>query len=296
MSSYPTQCTRTITGHKGPINALRYNTSGQYCLSGGKDRSVRLWNPTSGLHLHSYEGHGREVLGLSVSQDNARIASCGADKAVILWDVSSGSLLRRFTSHWERVNAVDFNQEGTVLVSGSFDATIRIWDCRSSNLQAIQVIEGCKDSIMSLQVKDKEIITGCADGKLRRFDIRQGQLYEDYIGSPITSSKISGDGNCILINTMDDTIRLMDKTNGQLLNSFKGHRQQKYKIESALTYDDAHVISGSEDGHIYIWNVLEGNLMRTLDSHSGTISTLDCHPSKGVLISGGDDGMIRLWE
>lgn len=203
---------------------------------------------------------------------------------------------------------------------GSFDATIRIWDCRSSNLQAIQVIEGCKDSIMSLQIKDKEIVAGCADGRLRTFDLRQGQLYEDYIGckcpkkrnrgsgvanvcfacllgiAPITSAKLSKDSNCVLVNTMDSTIRLMDKTNGKLLNSFRGHRQEKYKIESALSYDDIHVLSGSEDGQVYIWKVLEGTLVRTLESHSGTVSTLDCHPSQASLVTGGDDGVIRVWD
>lgn len=70
-----------------------------------------------------------------------------------------------------------------LFITGSFDATIRIWDCRSSNLQAIQIIEDCKDSIVSIQVKNTEIIAGCADGKLRIYDLRQGQLYEDYIGS-----------------------------------------------------------------------------------------------------------------
>jgi mitogen-activated protein kinase organizer 1 len=95
---------------------------------------------------------------------------------------------------------------------------------------------------------------------------------------------------------MDSTIRLMDKTNGKLLNSFRGHRQEKYKIDSALSYDDIHVLSGSEDGQVYIWKVLEGTLVRTLESHSGTVSTLDCHPSQASLVTGGDDGVIRVWD
>ncbi|CAO3632891.1 unnamed protein product [Cunninghamella echinulata] len=294
--TYSYECTQQLKGHKGPVSAIKYNTSGQYCISGGKDCTVRLWNPVSGLHLHSYEGHGREVLGVSVASDNSKLASCGADRAVILWDVSTGESLRRFSSHWERVNSVDFNDEGTVLVSGSFDATIRIWDCKSSNLQPIQIIEDCKDSIMTIQVKNSEIIAGCADGILRIYDIRQGQLYEDYIGAPITSAKLSNDQNCTLISTMDSTIRLMDKSNGKLLNQFKNHQQEKYKIDSVLSYNDAYVISGSEDGLIYIWDVLEGKIIKKVKSHSGTISTVDHHPSTFSFLSGGDDGIVRVWD
>lgn len=58
----------------------------------------------------------------------------------------------------------------------------------------------------------------CADGKLRTYDLRAGDLKEDYIGPAITSAKLSKDKNCILVSTLDDTMRLMDKSNGRLLN------------------------------------------------------------------------------
>lgn len=45
-----------------------------------------------------------------------------------------------------------------------------------------------------------------------------GELKEDYIGPVITSAKISKDGNCILVSSLDSTMRLMDKSNGRLLN------------------------------------------------------------------------------
>ncbi|ORX52668.1 WD40 repeat-like protein [Hesseltinella vesiculosa] len=294
--AYPTECIQTLKGHKGPVNVIRYNVHGQYCVSGGRDRSVRLWNPKTGNHLYSYEGHGREVLGVSVSRDNAKLASCSADKAVILWDVSTGQLQRKFTDHWERVNAVDFNDDNSLLISGSFDSTLRIWDLRSSNFHAIQVIEDAKDSIMSLQVRGTEIICGCNDGKLRTYDLRAGQLFEDQLGAPVTSTRMSNDTNCILVNTLNSTIRLMDKANGQQLAEFKGHKHETYKVDSALSFDDAQCISGSEDGQIYIWNVADGLLLKTLASHRGVISSVDAHPTDLGLVSGGDDGLVRVWQ
>ncbi|KAI7866601.1 WD40-repeat-containing domain protein [Spinellus fusiger] len=296
MAPFPAQCDQTLKGHKGPVNDVCYNKTGQYCLSAGRDRSVRLWNPLTGMLLHTYAGHGRDVLGVAVATDNARIASCGVDRAVILWDVGSGEILRRYTAHWERVNAVDFNEEATVLVSGSFDATLRLWDCRSSNFSPMQVIEACKDSIMSVQVKGPEIVAGCADGKVRIFDIRMGKILQDYIGPAITCARLSKDGHCVLVSTLDNTARLMDKANGTLLNEFKGHRHTEYKIESTMTNTDAHVVSGSEDGSIYIWDVLEGSLVSTLKSHEGMVTTIDYHPSDVAMVSAGEDGCIRVWS
>ena len=39
------------------------------------------------------------------------------------------------------------------------------------------------DNVTSLDISDSEILCGCADGGVRRYDIRMGQLHEDFIGS-----------------------------------------------------------------------------------------------------------------
>jgi len=61
----------------------------------------------------------------------------------------------------------------------------------------------------------------------------------------------------VLASSLDDTVRLMDRANGGLLNAYKGHVNNKYKIRSCLSNSDAHVIAGSEDGKIYIWDLIE---------------------------------------
>ena len=44
-------------------------------------------------------------------------------------------------------------------------------------------MDEAKDSVTCIQVTDAEIMTGSADGRLRRYDIRAGQMFSDYIGS-----------------------------------------------------------------------------------------------------------------
>lgn len=65
MAPYPTRLELTLKGHKGPVNDVCYNHSGQYCLSAGRDRSIRLWNPSTGLLLHTYTGHSRDALAVT---------------------------------------------------------------------------------------------------------------------------------------------------------------------------------------------------------------------------------------
>ena len=45
-------------------NSVIYFTTGDgnYCLTCGSDKTVKLWNPHTGLLLKTYVGHGQEVL------------------------------------------------------------------------------------------------------------------------------------------------------------------------------------------------------------------------------------------
>jgi mitogen-activated protein kinase organizer 1 len=104
------------------------------------------------------------------------------DKTVILWDVSTGQAVRKYRGHLATVNSVKFNEESTVTISGSMDTTIRCWDCRSKKPDAFQIMDDAKDSISSVQVSEHEILAGSLDGRIRRYDIRNGEMVSDEMG------------------------------------------------------------------------------------------------------------------
>ena len=86
------------------IYIFLFTVDGQYCMTCGSDKMVRLWNPRSGVMLKSYSGHGYEVLDCKASCDNANMCSCGMDKTVIYWDVASGNVLRKYRGHAGIIN------------------------------------------------------------------------------------------------------------------------------------------------------------------------------------------------
>jgi WD40 repeat protein len=64
--SVPRSLQHTLSGHTGPVNVAVYSAgAAKYCLTGGQDRTVRLWNPSTGLDFKCYKAHGYEVLSLS---------------------------------------------------------------------------------------------------------------------------------------------------------------------------------------------------------------------------------------
>jgi len=216
-----------------------------------------------------------------------------------------------------RVNCVAFGGEGdSVVVSGSFDASVRLWDCKSQSVKPIQVFEEARDSVSGLWVGGHDIVTGSVDGRMRVYDLRMGMVFADVIGrmlahrprhyqclyafadavdvcytAPITSVEQTQDGNAVLVSTLDSTIRLMDKGNGQMLQSYRGHTNKDYRVRSCLGLADAVVISGSEDGQLYAWDSLEGKVIEKLKAHGGKVaSAVACNGARKEWASAGADG------
>lgn len=148
------ECLNTLDA-ESRIRKVRFNIDGNYCMSCGSDKRIKLWNPYQGRLLKTYSSHGDEVLDVDASCDSSQLVSGSSDKSVILWDVSTGQVLRRLRKHAGFVTCVKFNEDSSVAISGSQDNTISCWDLKSRSHEPIQVLNDAQDTITSLQVRMK---------------------------------------------------------------------------------------------------------------------------------------------
>ncbi|KAI4794948.1 hypothetical protein KUCAC02_031742 [Chaenocephalus aceratus] len=224
----PQHLLRSIDCQQGAVRAVRFNADGNYILSCGSDKSLKLWSVSRGTLLKTYSGHGYDVLDADGSFDNSQLCSCSSDKSLILWDVATGQVTRKLRGHAGKVNCVQFNEEASVIFSGSLDGTVRSWDTRSRRFEPIQILDEARDGVSSLKVAQHELLTGSVDGRVRRYDLRKGQLHVDFISS-------DQDGQCTLSSSLDSTVRLLDKSTGEMLGEYTGHKMKGYKLDCCLS-------------------------------------------------------------
>jgi WD40 repeat protein len=79
---------RAMPGHTAGVAGLAFHPSGTLLVSAGKDRTVRLWNPTNGTAVKTLEGHTAWVQGAAFYAKGTRLASVSADRTVKLWDLT----------------------------------------------------------------------------------------------------------------------------------------------------------------------------------------------------------------
>ncbi|MBD2202320.1 WD40 repeat domain-containing protein [Calothrix sp. FACHB-1219] len=83
------------------------------------------------------------------------------------------------------------------------------------------------------------------------------------------------------------------KVSHRLQTTLKGHALKVTSV--AITTDNNHVITGSEDNTIKIWNAKTGELKRTLTGHTGVVNYLSVTPDGKYIVSG-DDKNVKIWN
>ncbi|XP_023347673.1 WD repeat domain-containing protein 83 [Eurytemora carolleeae] len=287
---------REVDCKQGAIRCVRFSVDGNYCMTGGADKSLKLWNPNRGSLLKTYMGHGYEILDCQGSCDNSQLVSCSMDKSVVLWDVTSGNFTRKWRGHQASVNCVRFNEECTVVMSGSVDTCVKIWDTKSRSQEPIQTLEDSKDNVTSMDVSDHEILVGSADKHFRNYDLRMGSVVSDYVGDTVSCVRFTRDGQCILVSAVSSSLKLFDKTTGEMLQEFMGHINKDYRLECCMDFSDKYVLSGSENAQVYIWDLVEGGCVAKLDHlNLGAVHSLAPHPSTAQLLTGAQ-GTLTVWD
>ncbi len=132
----------TMTDHNGPVNVVRFCSSGKYLASGSDDGIACIFELRSGAGggvlggesnienwrtRHILRGHSSHIVDLGWSHDDTRIATASLDSTVGIWDAATGSRLATLRAHTSFVKGVAWDPVGTYLATMSEDRSVAVW-------------------------------------------------------------------------------------------------------------------------------------------------------------------------
>src|SRR5436190_2218515 len=87
-------CLQTLEGHTGEVRSVAFTRDSTRLASASGDRTVKIWDASSGKCLQTLEGHSNNVCSVAFTRDSTRLASASWDRTVKIWDVGSGKCLQ----------------------------------------------------------------------------------------------------------------------------------------------------------------------------------------------------------
>jgi WD40 repeat protein len=77
-----------LEGHRGPVTGLAFSPDGRRLVSSSDDKTIKVWDCTTGEHLLNLSGHTGPVTGVAFSPDGKLLASGAGDGTVRIWDAT----------------------------------------------------------------------------------------------------------------------------------------------------------------------------------------------------------------
>ena len=195
--------------HTSYVSSVAFSSDGTRIVSGSYDKSVRIWNASTGALLTTLNGHTDYITSVTFSSDGTRIVSGSWDKSVRIWDASMSALLTTLNGHIDDVSSVAFSSDGTRIVSGSLDKSVRIWDASTGALPT--TLNGHTNSVRSVAFSSDgtRIVSGSDDGSVRIWTgaLRVSREKKQAFVKSVTSSS---DTTCVVSCPEDEPVLVSD--------------------------------------------------------------------------------------
>ncbi|KAI4601099.1 Mitochondrial fission protein [Pestalotiopsis sp. 9143b] len=305
------RCIGVLEGHIASVRTLQLEDN--FLATGGADATIRLWD----LSKAHYDPQGD----LAEEEDDGIAFENPDDQPV---EPPAGSMadcpLFSLEAHMDQITALHFR--GDVLVSGSADKTLRHWDLEKGRcVQTLDVMwaaaqasasmgsaEGAwrqtsrstsssADFVGALQVFDSALACGTADGMVRLWDLRSGQVSRSLVGHTGPVTCLQFDDVHLVTGSLDRSIRIWDLRTGSIFDAYAYDNPV-----TSMMFDSRRIVSAAQEDVVKVYDKLEsrqwecGAGITQAEENKSPAIVEHVRIKEGYMIEGRQDGIVGVWK
>ena len=210
--------TELVMQNGSQVESVAFSQDGSQAVSGSRDKTVRIWNVTTGGVETELKGHTGWVTSVAFSQDGSRVVSGSGDNTIRIWNVMTSEVEAELKGHTESVTSVAFSQDGSRVVSGSEDETVLIWNATTGEVEA--ELKGHTDWVTSVAFSQdgSRVVSGSVDETVLIWNATTGEVEAELEGYTdlVTSVASSQDGSQVVSGSEDEMVRIWSAKTGHL--------------------------------------------------------------------------------
>jgi len=276
------------------------------------DDSIVCYNTETALEVQTLYSKKYGVDFIHFTHHNSAVLCApkvtSRDYSIRYLSLHDNRYLRTFTGHKNSIHSISMSPRDDLFLSGGTDGTARMWDLRSPDCSGIMhtsLSSGGQYSNVTTSFDKEGLIFATAIGgnNIKLFDAR------NYDAGPFSTFcvkyrhdlawrniEFSSDGKLILLTTPHGII-IVDSFDGNLVQNISGFNNQKgYPLLSSFVPDGNHVLVGSEDGFVHVYNATNGTKIATWNArppHPNPVKTVLFNPTSMLAVSAGKN--LAFW-
>ncbi|HEX6130853.1 MAG TPA: WD40 repeat domain-containing protein, partial [Actinomycetota bacterium] len=312
----------TFDEHTGDVLAVEFDPAGSLLATASADSGVRVWRLEDGERRFLFVGHNNPTVALAWSPDGRFIADASLDRTGRILDIGgigAGRMAAVVIGHEAGLAGVAYSRDGRRLVTVGQDGTARVWDGRAEHELRLLARHRPGETRATFGRDGRSVLSWGADGA---FVTQIGGATRRIAAGPIADAELDAAGSTIA--TAGPTHAFLHGRSTATLR----HRRPPVDVEFTA---DGRVVTASPDGWARIF-ARDGRLLAHLDhgepvtrlatatgsiataaaggtvriwrggdvlvlpGHEGAVNALRFSPDATLLVSAGDDGVVRAWD
>jgi WD40 repeat protein len=246
----------------------------------------------------TFDGHHAAVNALDLAEDGT-LYSAGKDGRLKLWDMNTSEMLTEIEACQTAINDVAVDPlTGSYFVTAGDDGWIKVWD--SLTLELLQVIyahDGPANCV-AIGLEGTVIYSGGDDGYLRAYSVERDyemnwEVHANFGG--VNDLVENPYGGYIFACGVDGRVIGYTGAEGYLISDIQAVDNGE-ALTMAFSANEACLVVGGTNGNIYSYDGTTGSRTHILRAHAGDVNYIAYNNDGKLLVSGGADGKIKLWN
>ncbi|WWC87896.1 uncharacterized protein L201_002795 [Kwoniella dendrophila CBS 6074] len=307
-SQYSVAPFQQLKEHTDPVEAMAWSPDGNTLITAA-DKNIYIWDVKTGSlkpRPSASSQHSDTISAIQWLPDGSEFIVSSMDCKVVFYDLT-GHLLRQWSAFPLQLNDFVITPDGKRIVA------------ITTPLKRVSHNDKLKQSMSARPSDESETIgpvtnIGPNGGPMAPFQyatmehsiaiirIADHEIidWSQDLRCETTSIKISSDGKKVIVSCTPDEIQVWSIDPAlRYLRKHSGHVQGHFLIRSCFgAPKNRFILSGSEDGHVYVWQGSSPNPIEVLSGHTGVVNSVAWNPVavRRIFASCSDDMTIRIWQ
>ncbi|OQD77245.1 hypothetical protein PENDEC_c003G02509 [Penicillium decumbens] len=236
--------------------------------------------------LTKFESKSSRAKGIAFHPKRPWILVSLHSSTIQLWDYRMGTLIDRFEEHDGPVRGIDFHPTQPLFVSGGDDYKIKVWNYQTR--RCLFTLNGHLDYVRTVFFHPELpwILSASDDQTIRIWNWQNRSLICTMTGHNhyVMCAQFHPTEDLIASASLDQSVRIWD---------ISGLRK-KHSAPTSISFEDQ--MARANPNQADMFGNTDAIVKFVLEGHDRGVNWVSFHPTLPLIVSGGDDRLVKLWR